>query len=87
MVVTAAEPVDPSTLPGEYLWLTATTPLEQANVLAIIADLAQSGSADPAVIAGLILHWEKLDPTVRAQREAVQRFCRELLAHLDEGSR
>ncbi len=64
---------------------------DQANLLCAFAEMLhrpEHGSgAQTAYIAGVVLAWEKDDSEARVSREALQRFCRELLEHLDEGSR
>lgn len=64
---------------------------DQANLLCAFAEMLQrydvDGGKQTAAIAGVVLAWEKDDPEARVSREALQKFCRDLLAHLDEGAR
>ena len=60
---------------------------DRASLLGAFALATAHLPLDTAVVAERILLAEKDDPEARATREAVQRFCRELLEHLDEGSR
>ena len=63
---------------------------DQAELLCAFAEMlvrqGAGGAMQTAFIAGVVLAWEKDDPEARVSREALQRFCRDLLAELDEGS-
>ncbi|MBB5617234.1 hypothetical protein [Microcella frigidaquae] len=59
----------------------------QADLLGAYALASGRYAMQFPLVAERLLLAEKDDPDMRATREAVQRFCRELLEHLDEGSR
>lgn len=68
-------------------WLGEIGSNHQRDLLGAFVASLQNDRMATAVLAERILLQEKDNPDMRATREAVQRFCRELLAHLDEGSR
>lgn len=70
---------------GEHVAVASS--IEQADFLGALAETIGFYPMQLPVLAARLLLAEKDDPEARATREAVQRFCRELLAHLDEGSR
>lgn len=59
----------------------------QADLLGAYALASGRYAMQFPLVAERLLLAEKDDPDMRATREAVQRFCRDLLKHLDEGSR
>lgn len=59
----------------------------QRNFIGAFSEALERYPLGFAILAERFLLAEKDDPEARATREAVQRFCRELLEHLDEGSR
>lgn len=68
-------------------WLGDISSISQRDLLGAFVESLQQQPLGVAILAERFLLQEKDDPEARATREAVQRFCRELLAHLDEGSR
>ena len=70
---------------GEYL--ADESSIAQCDFIGAFAEVLERYPLGTAILAERFLLAEKDDPEARATREAVQRFCRELLAHLDEGSR
>jgi len=71
---------------GEHLAEDCTS-FDQCDFVGGFAEVIVRYPMQVAVLAERILLQEKDDPEARVTREAVQRFCRELLAHLDEGSK
>lgn len=59
----------------------------QRDFIGAFAEALERYPLGAAILGERFLLQEKDDPSTRATREAVQRFCRELLEHLDEGSR
>lgn len=59
----------------------------QRNFIGAFAEVLERYPLGTAILAERFLLAEKDDPEARATREAVQRFCRELLAYLEAGSR
>ena len=70
---------------GEYL--AGESSIDQAEFLSAFAYAIAPYPMQLPVVAERLLLAEKDDPELRVVREAVQKFCRELLEHLDEGSR
>lgn len=70
---------------GEHL--AGASSIDQAEFLSAFAYAIDPYPMQLPVIAERLLLAEKDDPDLRAVREAVQRFCADLLEHLDEGSR
>lgn len=71
---------------GEHLAEDRTS-IDQTNFIGAFSEVITRYPMQIAVLAERILLQEKDDPDMRATREAVQKFCRELLEHLDGGSR
>ena len=71
---------------GEHLAFDCSG-VDQTDFIGSFAEVMGETPIATAVLAERILLAEKDDPEARVVREAVQRFCRELLEHLDEGSR
>lgn len=61
--------------------------IDQRDFIGAFAEVVTQQPLRIAILAERILLQEKDNPDMRATRESVQRFCRELLEHLDEGSR
>ena len=70
---------------GEHLAVGSS--IDQADFIGAFAEVITRYPIQVAVFAERILLQEKDDPEARVTREAVQRFCRDLLEHLDVGSR
>ena len=63
------------------------TSIDQCDFVGAFAEVLVAYPLQIAILAERILLQEKDNSDMRATREAVQRFCRELLENLDEGSR
>jgi len=61
--------------------------IDQADFIGAFAEVITRYPMQIAFFAERILLQEKDDPEARVIREAVQTFCRDLFAYLDEGSR